>query len=165
MERRDPLLGLGGLATLLGLLVYGWVVRPRPGLEADCGASSDSARDAWLVGLAPAAFVTACGCVFVALWASAGLAARERPRTTSIILAAVALALGLQWWFDGSDSPVVFWAMLAFVGLVPSLVVVPALATGVWWFRRRRRHVGRGGRCGCCAGGACSSSSPRSSSS
>lgn len=130
MERRDPLLGLGGLTTLLGLLIYGWVVRRLPGPEVDCGMSGDRVRDAWLVGLAPAAFVTACGCVFVALWASAGLAARERPRKTSVVLAAIVVALGLQWWFTGTDSPLVFWGLLARVALLPSLIVVPGLAAG-----------------------------------
>jgi hypothetical protein len=141
VERRDPLLGLGGLTTLLGLLVFGWIARERPD-NVEC-ARPGAARtlEAWTVGLAPAAFVTACGCVYVALWASAGQRGSERPRTASVVLAAVVLAIGLEWWIDGSESPVGSWALVTLFGLLATPLVAPALMLGVWWFRRKRRYV------------------------
>lgn len=142
MQRRDPLLGLGGLTTLLGLLVFGWVVRQPPYETADCGISGPAqVREAWLVGLAPAAFVTACGCACVALWASAGMSGRGRPRTLSSILAAIVLTLGLNWWIAGVDSPVAFWVVIAWFGLFPSVLLVPTLASLVWWTARKRSDV------------------------
>lgn len=139
MQPRDPILGLGGLATLLGLLVFGWIVRQPPS-QANCAPTApDPARDAWLVGLAPAAFVTACSCASLALWASAAVRDRERPHAVSIVFAAVVPALGLGWWSGGEASWVLPWAPVVALGLLAAPLIVPALISGIWWFRRKRR--------------------------
>jgi hypothetical protein len=140
VERRDPLLGLGGLTTLLGLLVFGWVARQPPSEQVDCmSAGPAPVRDAWMVGLAPAAFVAGCGCMAVALWASAGVRRGERPGTASFVLAAIVVALGLHWCVAGERAPAAAWASVALFALVPSCCVVPGLSVLVWRFARKHR--------------------------
>jgi hypothetical protein len=138
VQRRDPILGLGGLATLLGLLVFGWIVR-QPPAPADCAPTGPNpVRDAWLVGLAPAAFVTACSCAGLALWASAAVGGRERPHGLSIVLAVVVPTLGLGWWTGGEGSWVNPWMPVVALGLLAAPIIVPGLISGIWWFRRKR---------------------------
>jgi hypothetical protein len=90
------------------------------GLDISLRASGDR-----LAGLAPAAFVTGCICITVAVRISAFRRGGRAGRWT-LVASAIWLALAAAWWADGHDSPVVMWAVVAYLLLLPG---VPATWT------------------------------------
>ncbi len=119
--------GVGALLGIMGLLVAAWSVRQSPHVHVDCGAAGPpDIRAAWLAGLQPAAFTAACACSGVLVWAS-------RERRTQMRGISVVLLLGVVWWVLGEDSPLAWWAVVAWLTLVPSVLLVPGLIGAVWW--------------------------------
>ena len=78
-----------------------------------------------LAGLAPAAFVTGCICLTVAVRVSAFRRGGRAGRWT-LVASAIWLALAATWWIGGLDSPVWMWAIVACLLLLPG---VPAAWT------------------------------------
>ena len=108
------------LLAPFAILGLDWSLR-----EAPPACSQDSG--AWLAGLAPAAFVTGCISLTVAVRISA---ARRGGWAGPWTLAACAtwLVLAASWWIGGGSSPVSTWALLASVLLLPGLPAALTLA-------------------------------------
>jgi hypothetical protein len=112
------------LAILLApfaLLGLEWSQREAPSVP--CGAFEDPAREAWLSGLAPAAFVTGCICLVVVLKISAG--------TPTLIAVAAWLAFAAWWWIVGEASLVSQWAFFAYLLLLPGIPFAVALIAAI----------------------------------
>ena len=85
-----------------------------------CGEAPDPA---WTSGVAPAAFVTGCICLAVAL--------RTSPRLPTQAAAAAWLATAAAWWIEGETSPVVLWAAITYFLLIPVAPVVLTILVAV----------------------------------
>ena len=112
------------LAILLApfaLLTLEWSQREEP--YVPCGALEEPGREAWLAGLAPAAFVTGCICLVVVLKISAG--------TSTLIAVAAWLMAAAWWWIVGEASLVSQWAFFAYLLLLPGIPVAVALSAAI----------------------------------
>jgi hypothetical protein len=105
------------LVAPFAILGLDWSLREAPPACED--------TDAWLAGLAPAAFATGCICLTVAVRISAFRRAGGAGVWT-LAASAIWLALAASWWIGGRSSPVSLWALVASVLLLPG---VPAALT------------------------------------
>jgi hypothetical protein len=97
------------LLAPFAILALEWSLREAPPSCAD--------DDAWLAGLAPAAFVTGCICLTVQLRVSA-LRRGGRAGPATLTGAALWLVLAVVWWAGGS---------LYLLPVVPYLLLLPAV--------------------------------------
>ena len=115
-QRAVPAILLAPFA-ILGL---DWSLR-----EAPPACSEDTG--AWLAGLAPAAFVTGCISLTVAVRISS-LRRGGRAGPWTLAASAIWLALAASWWIGGRSSPVSTWAFVASVLLLPGVPAALILA-------------------------------------
>jgi hypothetical protein len=109
------------LLAPFAILALEWGQRERPYEEARC-VETDAVREAWVDGVAPAAFVTGCICLVVVLRLSA--ARRQgRPGAATLTATGLWLALAIGWWAAGEESPVALWSLIALFLAIPALLV------------------------------------------
>jgi hypothetical protein len=98
-----------------------WSRREAPSVA--CGETD--AREEWLSGLAPAAFLTGVVCLVIAVRISA--MDRDRAGAPTLVASAAWLVCAAAWWLGGPDSPVTMWAALAYLLLIPGVPAALAL--------------------------------------
>jgi hypothetical protein len=96
-----------------------WSRREPP--HEPCGQTV--AKDEWLSGLAPAAFLTGCVCLTVAVRVSAADRG-GRAGTPTLAFVAGWLAGAIAWWSGGAGSPIALWAGIAYLLLIPAVPAV-----------------------------------------
>ncbi len=112
------------LLAPFAILALEWGQRERPYEEARC-VETDAVREAWVDGVAPAAFVTGCICLVVVLRLSA--ARRQgRPGAATLTATGLWLALAIAWWAGGEEPPALL--VPAVTAIRPSRAAVTALA-------------------------------------
>jgi hypothetical protein len=125
---RGPLGALAVLAVPFAVLVLVWATREPPA-PAPCGERGRN--DAWLAGLAPAAFAAGCYCGAFIFWLSGRMRGGDPSRTTRAAVV-TALAAGGAWWAGGEIVAfLLLWPVLALVLLVPSAILVPGLVLAI----------------------------------
>jgi hypothetical protein len=127
--RRGPLVALAVLALPFVVLVLVWALREPP-TEPCSGTEPASVREAWLAGLAPAAFAAGCYCAAFVFWLSGRTRGGDPSRSTLLAVVALLAAAGV-WWAGGETMPIVLWPALAYVLLIPSAVLVPGLVLAI----------------------------------
>jgi hypothetical protein len=129
--RRGPLAALAVLALPFVVLVLVWALREPPSDPCLRNAFSDDDPDAWLAGLAPAAFAAGCYCAALIFWLSGRTRGGEPSRLTVATVAAGLAAGGVWWAGGGTVGFMLVWPVLAFVLLIPSVILVPGLILAI----------------------------------
>jgi len=109
-----------------------WSRREAPSVA--CGETDP--REEWLSGLAPAAFLTGVVCLVVAVRVSA-MQRDGRSGVPTLVGAATWLVCAVAWWVGGDETPVSWWAVIAYLLLIPgvpaALTLVAAIAIRPSW--------------------------------
>jgi hypothetical protein len=128
-RRRGPLGALVVLALPFVVLVLAWVLREPPYERAPCGVAAN--HDAWVAGLAPAAFAAGCYCAAFLFWLS-GRTRAGNPSPTTVLAVVAALAAAGLWWAGGETvGYLMLWPVLALILLLPSAILVPGLVFAI----------------------------------